>query len=285
MISQLSMWQIVVDLCLVTSILVMAFRGIKTSRMQALLPQALELQVSLRKAIAEAESASRHINDQLLRREQNLHKYVTQLERHEKELSLAVVEAESLTKELHLACESARIESKELATVIDEGEALKHSVTIASQPTQAPSSRSAGRSAATRAPSSKPAAKASVAQDEVQFSTKRSSRRAAEWIPAEEPMDVTDTVAEDREERTAPGMQALQELYGRAESMLKQGQALEQVSRVTSLPVEGVKRLAEMIEIEREEEVSQQKTRKGSKAPADPRLGALGIGRRPDSRA
>jgi hypothetical protein len=124
-----------------------------------------------------------------------------------------------------------------------------------------------------------------VAQDEVQFSTKRSSRRAAEWIPAEEPMDVADTVAEDREERTAPGMQALQELYGRAESMLKQGQALEQVSRVTSLPVEGVKRLAEMIEIEREEEVSQQKPRKGSKAPADPRLGALGIGRRPDSRA
>lgn len=285
MISQLSMWQIVVDLCLVTSILVMAFRGIKTSRMQALLPQALELQVALRKAIAEAESASRHINDQLLRREQNLHKYVTQLERHEKELSLAVVEAESLTKELHLACETARIESKELAAVIDEGEALKQAASIPSQPIQAPSSRSTGRSPSAKAASSKQAAKASLVEDDVQFSTKRTSRRAAEWLPSEEPTGVADMVSEAREEPTASGVQALQELYGRAESMLKQGQALEQVSRVTSLPVEGVKRLAEMIEIEREEAVSQQKTRKGSKTSADPRLGALGVGRRQESRA
>jgi len=285
MISQLSMWQIVVDLCLVTSIFVMAFRGIKASRIQALLPQAIQLEVSLRKAIAEAESAARHINDTLLRREQNLHKYVVQLEQLEKNLSLSVVEAETLTKELHLACESARFESKDLASVVEESEVIKQNALATQQSAKPAMNRPAARSSTTRSSHSRVSAKQADTQEDPQFSTRRSSRRAAEWLPAEEPSDISESYVPKRQERAPSGTHALQELYHRAESLLKQGENLESVSRATQLPVEGVRRLAEMIEIEREEATSEQGTRRDHRSSRDPRLGALSAGRRSDSQA
>jgi hypothetical protein len=283
MISQLSMWQIVVDLCLVTSIFVMAFRGIKASRIQGILPQAIQLEVSLRKAIAEAENAARHVNDMLLRREQNLHAYVAQLEQFEKSISLSVVEAETLTKELHLACESARLEGKEIASMMEETEALKQNIGSTQHSAKPSTARSTMRSASSRSASGRASATSALSPEDAHFSTKPRSRRAAEWIPAEEPSDISESYTPKRQERTPSGAQALQDLYQRAESLLKQGENLESVSRATQLPVEGVRRLAEMIEIEREEARSEPRARRDQKSSSDPRLGALGTGRRQDS--
>lgn len=250
----------VVDLCLVTSILVMAFRYIKSSRVQALMPHAVEIEASLRRIISDAETAARHINEQLLRREQNILKYVGDVERHEKQLSLSVVEAESLTKELSLICESARREAKEMATMLRNSDA----------PTESP---------APQAPVVRQAVRAEdEPREDLKFTTRVTSPRAADWASFEDDDGLPPPTKE-----ISP-VQALQQLYEQAERLLKQGREAEEVSRATKLPREGVKRLAEMIEIEREEEQDQRRAH-GRGNFADPRLGALGISRREDPSA
>jgi len=276
MINQISIWQMVVDLCLVTSILVMAFRSIKTSRVQAILPKALEIEATLRRAMLEAETTGRHVNDQLLRREQNIHKYVSELERHEKDLSLSITEAESLAKELSLSCESARREGKDLQSALIEAECLTKSLTTAGVVETARSRNEAipeRETIAERVPRRQSRATAS---SEAAFSTRQQSPRAEEWlddnyeeVPREEVVD----------ERPQSKVGALQEVYGRAESMIKEGKELEVIARATKLPMDGVKRLAQMIEIEREEEQERQRANP-RRQHTDPRLGALGMMRR-----
>ena len=110
-------------------------------------------------------------------------------------------------------------------------------------------------------------------REDVQFTTRVKSPRASEWASFEEDSPSTPPAKE-----TSP-VQALQQLYGKAEMLLKEGRKAEEVSRATKLPMEGVKSLAEMIEIEREEEQEQERARSRS-ASGDPRLGALGASRR-----
>lgn len=279
MINQISIWQMVVDLCLVTSILVMAFRSIKTSRVQAILPKALEIEATLRRAMVEAETTGRHVNDQLLRREQNIHKYVSDLERHEKDLSLSITEAESLAKELSLSCETARREGKDLQSALIEAESLSASLVESRRARSAASDAEPEREEevvqrATRAPVRQSAQRSTTSQ--TSFSTKQQSPRATEWLD-ERYEEVED---EDQiEERPQSKVGALKEVYGRAESMIKEGKELEAIARATKLPMEGVKRLAQMIEIEREEQQERERLAPRRKH-GDPRLGALGSTRR-----
>jgi hypothetical protein len=279
MINQISIWQMVVDLCLVTSILVMAFRSIKTSRVQAILPRALEIEAALRRAMMEAETTGRHVNDQLLRREQNIHKYVSDLDRHEKDLSLSIAEAESLAKELSLSCETARREGKELQTSLIEAESLSKSLSQArsTRPTASEIAEIDEQEIARRAaPVPARHIGKSAKRSEMSFSTKQKSPRANEWLDDQyEELDEEEAV----EERAQSKVGGLKEVYDRAESMIKQGKELDAIARATKLPVEGVKRLAQMIEIEREEERERERTAP-RKRQADPRLGALGATRR-----
>ena len=267
----------VVDLCLVTSILVMAFRSIKASRVQAILPKALEIEAALRRAMTEAETTGRHVNDQLLRREQNIHKYVSELERHQKDLSFSLSEAESLAKELSLSCESARREGKDLQSALIEAESIVGSL---ARPARTESARSREQR---DEDSQAKAASASVAEaakrstrEESMFSTKQASPRAEEWLD-EQYEQLPDE--DQRSERPQSKVGTLQEVYGKAETMIKEGKQLEAVVRATKLPMEGVKRLAQMIEIEREEEQERQRMTP-RKQHGDPRLGALGLSRR-----
>ena len=62
------MWQMVTDLGLVTAILVLAFRSVKSSRIQTLIPQLLETEARVAKLIVDTEAAAQHMNDTLLRR-------------------------------------------------------------------------------------------------------------------------------------------------------------------------------------------------------------------------
>jgi len=271
----------VVDLCLVTSILVMAFRSIKTSRVQAVLPKALEIEAALRRTMMEAETTGRHVNDQLLRREQNIHKYVAEIDQHEKDLSFSISEAENLAKELSLSCESARREGKELQTALIEAESLSLSMKQSPYARPAPlaSEEAPEKEIGRRAPA--PPARESVRRSktaEVSFSTKQQSPRANEWLDQQyEEFEEDERIDERPQSQSHVG--ALKEVYGRAESMIKEGKELEAIARATKLPMEGVKRLAQMIEIEREEEHERKRlaprTRQG-----DPRLGALGSTRR-----
>jgi len=274
MFNQIATWQMVIDLCLVTSILIMAFRAIRSSRVQSMIPQMIDLESRVSKLVTEAEGVARHLNDQLLRREQNIHKYVSELEQREKEISLAVVEGESLSKELSLLCEGARRESSELARAIAEGNRVRSSM-----PTRSESRRSAeSQRRAERQQVTDYEEDASTADDSVQFTSRGASRRASDWL---EPEEFTADPAPSRTSSSRSSVQTLQDLYVTAEDMLKSGRKPKEVSERTKLPVEGVERLAQMIEIEREEKIERQRA---AVAPdRDSRLGALGISRRPNS--
>jgi hypothetical protein len=64
--------------------------------------------------------------------------------------------------------------------------------------------------------------------------------------------------------------------------MLKSGRRPQEVSERTKLPFDGVQRLAQMIEIEREEQVEKQKF-DSIRTEQDSRLGALATSRRSSS--
>jgi hypothetical protein len=77
-------------------------------------------------------------------------------------------------------------------------------------------------------------------------------------------------------------VQKLHDLYQTAETMLKSGRRPQEVSERTKLPFDGVQRLAQMIEIEREEQVEKQKF-DSIRTEQDSRLGALATSRRSSS--
>jgi hypothetical protein len=272
MFNQISMWQMAVDLCLVTSILFMAFRSIKSSRTQALLPQMMELENRVLKLMAEAEGSAKHLNDTLLRREQNIHRYVSDLEKREKDISMTVSEGESLSKELSLMCESARREAEELAHVVSDSERVRTERRGAATDNRRASEPS--RRERTTRYADEESIEEDYRNEQRSFSTRGSSKRASEWL------DEPEAPRLEREDATSrrASAQRLQELYHTAEEMLKNGQKPRDVSEKTKLPFEGLERLAQMIEIEREERREQQR----SSAPAqkDSRLGALGVSRR-----
>lgn len=270
MLNQISMWQMVIDLCLVTSILVMTFRMAKASRVQALLPRVAELEARVTKLISEAEAAARGVHDQLIRREQNLTRYLSELETKERQMSTAFVEGESLAKELSLMCETARRETEDLAAAISE---MPRRRTESAPVTGTRSSeRKRGYVAESKAVDE------FQEDDTPQFSTRARSRRASEWLESEDEPDRHIEVKQSTSERSS--VQRLNDLYQTAENMLKNGKKPNEVSEKTKLPYEGVKRLAEMIEIEREEKIERQRINL-TRSEQDARLGALAASRRP----
>ncbi|MFO0415652.1 MAG: hypothetical protein ACK5Y6_00050 [Pseudomonadota bacterium] len=281
MLNQISIWQMVIDLSLVSAILFMSFRVVKNTRVGAMIPQIADLEGRVTRLIAEAEAAAKHLNEQLLRREQNIHKYIKELDKREKEISLVVVEGESLTKELSLMCEGARREVAIVTEAIAETQETLRKLTQAEV--------SSASASATTTPSKRSERKQSsrAKADDVRFSTRATSKRASEWIDDEieeiaEPVAVEAAAqrqAKSEPKAEKPSVKALQNLYSTAEEMLKQGRKAEEVSEKTNLPIAGVQRLAQMIEIEREES-RDKSTKSFSATKSDPRLGALGASRR-----
>jgi hypothetical protein len=268
MLNHISIWQMVIDVCLITAILVMAFRYAKSSRAHLVLPRIVELEGRISVLMAETEGRAKHVSDQLLRREQHLSRYISDLEKREKDMSLTLNEGEALTKELSLLCEGARREALELERAVADARSIRNEQSL---PT-----REERRKGYERLRGSTSDAGKANDLDQQRFSTRGDSRRAPEWM---------DEVTREEAPKPQPkdnrsSVRSLQDTYKTAEQMLKQGRDAEEVSERTSLPIEGVKRLAQMIEVEREErdeEVSRYPTgRRGS----DPRLGALGVSRR-----
>lgn len=274
MFNHISIWQMVIDVCLVTSILVMAFRFAKSSRVHAALPRIVELEGRLSVLMAETESRAKHVNEQLMRREQSLSRSIAEAESCEKDISLVLNDGEALSKELSLLCESARREALELERAITDSRMARSSEpTLNSYERRRDERRMREREAA--------ATVHDESEEKSLFSARSDSRRAAEWIE-----DVTARVErDDRPKEPQSAVKSLQESYRAAERMLKSGSAAEEVSERTNLPIEGVERLAQMIEIEREERGDMQARYPARKMSADPRLGALGLSRRPSPSA
>jgi len=296
MLNQLSLWQMMVDLGLITAILVMALRWMKGSRAQALLPQTLELEASLRNLIDEAEASGRQLNDQLLRRESNIQKYLTELEESERRITRSVIEGEEVSKRLEVAASAAqrnatqRNAAQSNATQSntaqqergDSYKARAYAVELDDAEAPAPQAR-APQARATRSAAEAPAATTQQAPRrstpvQSSASVQHSSYSNAPKIISRPPSAAGNTT-QAYQKAAQPSSSELQQVYALAEQMLKQGVEFEQVAQRTKLPLDGVKMLSQMIEIERDEE-STQELQAGQVIAGDPRLGALGTTRR-----
>ena len=286
MLNQLSLWQMMVDLGLITAILVMALRWMKGSRAQALLPQTLELEASLRNLIDEAEASGRQLNDQLLRRESNIQKYLTELEESERRITRSVIEGEEVSKRLEVAASAAqRKAAQSNAAQQERGDSYKargYAVELDDAEAPAPQAR-APQARMTRSAAEAPAATTQQAPRrsaplQSSASVQHSSYSNAPKIISRPPSAAGNTT-QAYQKAAQPSSSELQQIYALAEQMLKQGVEFEQVAQRTKLPLDGVKMLSQMIEIERDEE-STQELQAGQVIAGDPRLGALGTTRR-----
>jgi hypothetical protein len=305
--NQIIIWRLAVDLSLVTAILVMAFRWMKASRAHAMLPRTLELEASLRSLISDADAAGRHLNEQLLRREQNLQKLLADIAEAEGRLNRSINGGEERSKEIQIALENARELIAELKESFKEeqdalrrqqhelrtsqrsfkepdvkAEALKQASRMRLEEPQPPSFEEVGYQRVRSRPS--PASDYDKEMSPQARGGSEEQRRPRPAVSSQEKI----VQPEPRESARRTGsyqadaateQRNMQKIYAAAEVLLKQGRQLEQVSAQTRLPVEEVRMLSQMIEIERDEE--QRKSTTGASAPvADSRLGVLGNIRR-----
>lgn len=287
MMGQIHVWQMVVDLFLVSAILIFTFRWVKGDRAQALMPRTLELESSLRSLILEADGAGRHLNDQLLKREQSLQKLLDEITAADQKIQRAVAAGEERATALEKEERKARDLIGELQGVLLEFREQLASDADSVETAAPPPPRKNVRAQRDhdliddefeleRATPTQP-----IAPQTPPIQSPKAGQRIPQGYPQNPPTTAGTSAAMPKVYRDKMGHQELQQVYAAAESMLKQGQELSQVSAQTRLPVEEVQLLSQMIEIESEElQRSAAKAPKVATQPSDTRLGALGAIRR-----
>ena len=335
-LGQIHVWQMAVDLLLVSSILIFAFRWVRGDRSQTFNPRTAELEASLRALIQEADGAGRHLNDQLLKREHGLQKLIDESAAIEQKIQRAVSSGEERALDLEKEESKARALISELQGVLREFKEQLRSDALFDAPQQhtrtgreqrqsppipltsavehevIPQRRSVdqGRhpsAATTPGNLGQPTTTSPTPSQATSYGRNYSKSYAPAMRETTHDDAYMDEVVSriDDEAATPPrprasqhqqatsshnapqvyredmGHNELREVYAAAETMLKQGQELSQVSAQTRLPVEEVQLLSQMVEIEREEMSKRsQEVSRAVREPADQRLGALGAIRR-----
>jgi hypothetical protein len=280
--NQIQLWQLLVDLGLVTSVLVMTVKALKVSRIPSMLPQTRELEASLRTLIGEAEQSGFHLNDQLLRREQNIQRSLAEMQATEQRLTSALAEAETLQGKLKDIRAEIGALVQDLKCGFQQGVQIEQtraqSSGASSVETISPARSEAirgERPVSLKAPTT--AQRGGVSDEFVEDSVQRSVSTPQSRQHTAQPTK-TAKAYQSATQAGAP-MNDLKQVYASAESMIKEGQALESVASQMKLPVEGVRLLAQMIEIERDEGTRRQDPA-AKTTTTDSRLGALASGRR-----
>jgi hypothetical protein len=285
MMNQIQMWQLFIDIGLITSVLTMTVRAFKSSRLPSMLPKTRELEASLRSLIGDAETAGLQLNDQLLRREQNIQRALSEIQQSEARITKALAEAEALNNKL----QQTRVETVRVIQDLKNGfeRGVQSERARLEEDTGAPHSvhpqvevttHQAPPASTYQATPSQAAPQGPVFVEQTYARTvpQRGVEGTTVASPPASPVRATRGAVSSQ-----PSAAELQRIYKSAEVMLKEGQSLESVATQMKLPVEGVRLLAQMIEIESEEDTRKQETE--SFAGADSRLGALAAIRRQTS--
>ena len=283
--NQIQMWQLFVDIGLITSVLTMTTKAFKSSRLSSMLPKTRELESSLRTLIGDAESAGLQLNDQLLRREQNIQRALSEIQQSEARIMKAIADAEALQGKLQTTrTETIRV-IQDLKQGFEQG--------VHSERSRLDERVSPELSNVPQMPrSAQPVPTSHVPEQEDTTFVAQSYTRA----PSQNRVEPSQSSSQSTQKETSPATPRakpqsteaptsasdLQRVYRSAELLIKEGKAIESIASQMKLPVEGVKLLAQMIEIEREEE-SKKREQGGKVASTDSRLGALGAIRRQTS--
>ena len=282
--NQIQMWQLLVDIGLITSVLTLTTRALKASRLPGMLPKTRELESSLRGLINEAEGAGAHLNDQLLRREQNIQKALSEIQQSEARIAQTIADAESLLRKLQLTRnETVRVIS-DLKHGFERG--IQSELSRYESPAQATSAEPQAERSHRVSPA--PQSEIQEAADVSEFvqhtypqaGLQRSGDRQA--APQRQMPKELAPQAASNPDASSTKTSDLQRIYQSAEAMIKEGQGVETVASRMKIPIEGVRLLAQMIEIEREED-SRKQDPNAKLATTDSRLGALASIRRQTS--
>ena len=292
--NQIQMWQLLVDIGLITSVLTMTTKAFKSSRLSSMLPKTRELESSLRTLIGDAEAAGLQLNDQLLRREQNIQRALSEIQQSEARIAKAISEAEALQSKLQVTrTETIRV-IQDLKQGFEQGvqserSRLEERTAMSYQDVhQTPrSAQSAGLSQTSRAELRSPAPQREDASFVAQSYAPSPLQQRVELSqapsrPSQREAAASAAQAKSNNSGTPHSAAELQRVYQSAEILIKEGRAVESVASQMKLPVEGVKLLAQMIEIEREEDSKKREEDKRFVA-SDSRLGALAAIRRQTS--
>lgn len=273
--NQIQLWQLLVDIGLITSVLTLTTKAFKASRLPGMLPKTRELELSLRNLIGEAEAAGLQLNDQLLRREQNIQKALSEIQQSEARIVQAVAEAEGLQAKLQVTRNETVRVIQDLKAGFERGvqtERARHD-DLQSVATSAPS-RTTSSGPSYQAPTPPP--------QEARVPVGGGDTFVEQTYPRSPLQRSVEVSAPTQASAAEPTPAELKRSYQSAEVLIKEGKGVESVASQMKLPVEGVKLLAQMIEIEREED-SRKQDPTGKFATSDSRLGALGGIRRQNS--
>ncbi|MEY4669097.1 MAG: hypothetical protein RL518_1796 [Pseudomonadota bacterium] len=294
MMNQIQIWRLLVDIGLITSVLTMTVRAFKASRLPSMLPKTRELEASLRSLIGDAETAGIQLNDQLLRREQNIQRALSEIQQSEARIAAAISEAEALQNKLQQSrVETVRViqdlkhgferEMQSQRSRLEEQASAPH-IAI---PPQAPMASQASMTSNTHFSTPSQPVEQSSAFIEQMYSRTPLQRTVEATSAASPPPQglqraAAATQTSPRSMQAQPTAAELQRVYKSAEMMIRDGQTLESVASQMKLPLEGVRLLAQMIEIEHEED-SRKQGAADAYAAKDSRLGALAAIRRQTS--
>lgn len=283
--TQIHMWQLFIDIGLISSVMAVTMKALKASRIPGMLPKTRELEASLRSLIAEAEQAGMQLNEQLLRREQNIQKSLSEIQEHEARMTTMLAEAELLQSKLQATrTETVRI-VQDLRAGFERG-MQSETGRLAEQLVAERASASTVKSQMSPHNPSRLAQQIEIERASVlpnQLEQGGFVEHVYSSTPSSNPLSSSVSSSAPRPPASSQASAAdLQRTYQSAELMIKEGQAVESVASQMKLPIEGVKLLAQMIEVEREEDTRRQDP-SGKFATVDSRLGALGSLRRQTS--
>lgn len=257
------------DLLLVGAIGFLGLRILKTGDLSGKASELMMLETSLKGLIKESESASRHLNDELQRRQNSLERLLSELDGTEKRLNQNIASTAEIRPQIEKKIQEGR------ALVIE----LSQSVSEVQQQSSSKIRQPAAPSFVEPAPAAEIAPEPPSFEQVVQKDIPKHKLHARGRASAN-PQPLAARI--EREVSPAPANAAatdkLEKIYQAVEVMINAGHDLQTIARMTRLPIERIKLLAEMKSEDKESKATEKDRIQEGNAltEKDPRLGVLG---------
>lgn len=295
----IQIWKIISDVLLVGSLIYLSYK-IAKGYTAPLEKRAQGLQTSLKMLLDEAESSSKHLNEKLLRRQTELQKSLSDLKSFEDKIEGSTTKGESIELRLKEQLRKAKSQNEELALKKEELEILigrieEVSTSVSRQNTNSKKTTineneepivevnfESTESIVSTLNDIEKEETAKIKKDKVINKPAEDNNLQNSQIEKEKRLDYQGRETKRKPEQgrldknSNSEVQGIQEIYDAAENLLKAGKDINYVAKNTTLSLEEVSMLAEMVE--REEGIQNFKSDdiETDVLKSDPRLGVLG---------
>lgn len=276
--TQIMLWKLIADIALVFSLIYFAYRFFRSRGPLVNIAELQELNARLKAAVREADDAGRALSDQLLNRKQSLEKMLFDIETVEHRLNRSITNAEEQKGALEIAVKRAAAATARDNAFITASSSPEIEV---KEPTREPN-----REIEKQQDLRSKLIRTEVVLDEpapptfgenvivqVERTQPLNARKHNPYIAlsesVEKEVDLSSQIGEQA---------ALEEIYVIAEKLIQTGRSLEEVAARTSLPIDEVRMISQVLEREQlitEEVDGADKDEIASASSNDTRLGVL----------